>query len=39
MSKKVLSKEEAYEIGDRLYKDYYIKTHRLNQQKIEHYME
>ncbi len=39
MTKRVLSKEEAAEVGDRLYKDYYIKTHRLNQQKIDRYME
>ena len=39
MSKRVLSKSEAAEVGDRLYKDYYLKTHRLNQQKIDHYME
>jgi hypothetical protein len=39
MTKRVLSKEEAAEVGDRLYKDYYLKTHRLNQQKIHHYME
>lgn len=33
--KGTIKKEEAYEITNKLYKDYYVKTYKMNQLKLE----